>query len=161
MTLLHLVPATETRASSGVLMSRCLSTLQELVGRNGLPFLLLSQIKQVLSLNYFCFNECELMNVMLILYDRRVSQFSNVNVSVYQQLNLLMKNKDPLCFSTSGFTRLYSNTGVELQKDDMMIIQNRMIVNLQSSITRLFAEELSWYWEQYFSVQFLLFSYFQ
>ena len=40
--MLHLVPARETRASSGVLRSRCLSALQELVGRNGLPLLLLS-----------------------------------------------------------------------------------------------------------------------
>ena len=49
LTLLHLVPARETRASSGVLRSRCLSALQELVGRNGLPLLLLSTaFKQVL-----------------------------------------------------------------------------------------------------------------
>ena len=42
--LLHLVPAGETRASSGVLRSRCLSALQELVGRNGLLSLLLSTV---------------------------------------------------------------------------------------------------------------------
>ena len=52
LNLLYLVPARETRASSGVLRSHCLSALQELVGRNGLPFLLLSQFKQVMSRNY-------------------------------------------------------------------------------------------------------------
>ena len=43
LNLLHLVLARETRASSGVLRSFFLSTLQELVGRNGLPLLLSSQ----------------------------------------------------------------------------------------------------------------------
>ena len=42
--LLHLVPTRETRASSGVLRSRCLSAIQELVGRNGLPLLLSSKL---------------------------------------------------------------------------------------------------------------------
>ena len=37
-------------------------------------------VQQVLSLNYFCFNKCEWMNVMLILYDRIFSWFSNINV---------------------------------------------------------------------------------
>ena len=37
-------------------------------------------VQQVLSLNYFCFNEYEWMNVMLILYDRRFSWFGDVNV---------------------------------------------------------------------------------
>ena len=78
------------------------------------PIAVVVPIKQVLSLNYFCFNECEWMNAMLILYDRRFSWFSNVNVLVYQKLNPLMKIKDPLCFSTSGFTRPYSSTGVKL-----------------------------------------------
>ena len=46
--LLHLVPARKTRAGSGVLRSRCLSALQELVGRNGLPLLLSTSFKNML-----------------------------------------------------------------------------------------------------------------
>ena len=44
----------------------------------------------VQSSNRFChltifgFFECEWMNVMLILYERRFSWFSNINVLVYQ-----------------------------------------------------------------------------
>ena len=63
---LHLVPARETRASSGVLRSHCLSALQELVGRNSLPLLIVVQVQeQVLpSINllflfiYLCMIEC-------------------------------------------------------------------------------------------------------
>ena len=43
--LLHLVLAKDTRTGSGVLRSRCLSALQELVGRNGFPLLLSSSFK--------------------------------------------------------------------------------------------------------------------
>ena len=67
LTLLHLVPAREKRESSGVLRSHCLSALQDLVGRNGLLLLLLSQFKQVLSLNCPYFNNCEWLNIMFVV----------------------------------------------------------------------------------------------
>ena len=44
-----------------------------------------------------------------------------------------MKNKDPLCFSTSGFTRPYSSTGVKLKKDGMMRLQNNRLFLYLSS----------------------------
>ena len=68
--LLHLVPARETRASSGVLRSHCLSALQELVGRNCLPLLLLSKLKnRFCHLIIFVFNICVWLNVMFVAYD--------------------------------------------------------------------------------------------
>ena len=61
---LHLVPSRETKARSGILRSHCLSALQELVGRNGLPLLFSSKLReQVLLLFkflccYLCMIEC-------------------------------------------------------------------------------------------------------
>ena len=49
-----------------------------------------------------------------VVYDIRVYWFNDVTVLVYQWLNPWMKNKDLLCFSTSGFTRPYSSTEVEI-----------------------------------------------
>ena len=61
--LLHLVPATATRESLGVLRSCCLSALEELVGRNSLPLLLLSKLsEQVLLLFNFCVIICVWLN---------------------------------------------------------------------------------------------------
>ena len=53
--LLHLVPSRETKASLGVLRSHCLSAIQELVGRNGLPLLLLSTAKSGSVIHFFMF----------------------------------------------------------------------------------------------------------
>ena len=65
--LLHLVPTKETRTGSGVLRSRCLSALQELVGRSGLPTLLSSSFKNMfhyllISMLKFIFVYEQIMN---------------------------------------------------------------------------------------------------
>ena len=102
--LLHLVLAKEMRERSGVLRSRCLSSLQELVGRNDLPLLLLSKLKEqvLLFINFCVLSVCDWMMhcslwckyldglVMKLFLDCLVIE------SVWWEI------KPYLCFSSSG-----------------------------------------------------------
>ena len=97
--LLHLVPARETRASSGVLRRRCLSALQELVGRNDLPLLLSSSFTNMfyyllISIFKFISMSKQIMND----YRVWVKPLSVKYLSCLMLNLFLMKNKSCLCF---------------------------------------------------------------
>ena len=116
-------------------MSRCLSTLQELVGRNGLSLLLLSKFKnQVLpSINllflfiYLGMIECHVCSWWCKDLDGLVMKlFLNCLV-----IEFLMNNNTPLCFSSSGRTKPYSRVGEEfINRDGMMKMQKRMLIEI-------------------------------
>ena len=102
--LLHLVPSRETRASSGVLRSRWLSALQELVGRNGLPLLLSSKLKEqvLLFINFCVLSMCDwMMHCSLWCKDLDGLEMKSFLVCLIIEL-FWWEIKPYLCFSSFG-----------------------------------------------------------